>query len=288
MRSLSITNIITNRDSESFKKYLKEVSKIKDFTPEEEMLCAIKASNGDKKSKEELVKRNLKFVISVAKKYVTPQTPLEDLVNEGNIGLILAAERFDPNEKVKFISYAVWWIRKLMIEHINNYNRMVRLPLNKVTALSKLDKEISNLEQKNGYKVDINELSSDLNDEDFQFLDVLTSYKMESLDREIGGVDGSGVTLLDILSDETSFKPTDHLVDSSNYKKTLFKVLDNLKDRDKNVMILLFGLDGKEPRTLQEVSDVFNISREMVRQIKNKCLIKLSQNENLKMAYSEI
>lgn len=287
MKSLSISNLITSRENDSFKKYLKEVSKIKAFTPEEEALCAVKAYNGDNKAKEELVTRNLKFVISVAKQYVTPQSPLEDLVNEGNLGLILAAERFNPAEKVKFISYAVWWIRKVIIEHINKYNRAVRLPLNKITSLSKLDKMVSDLEQKKGYKVDIHELADELGSDEFNALEVLTTYKMDSLDRQLGGEDGDGSTLIDLLADNT-IKGSDHLVTDSDHKTSIFKGLNVLKERDKQIIILLFGLDGKEPRTLQEVSDVVGMSREMVRQVKMKSLLKLSKDNNLKTAYTEL
>lgn len=287
MKSLTISNLITSRENESFKKYLKEVSKIKPFTPEEEALCAVKAFNGDKKAKEELVTRNLKFVISVAKQYVTPQSPLEDLVNEGNLGLIMAAERFNPAEKVKFISYAVWWIRKVIIEHINKYNRAVRLPLNKITSLSKLDKVISEMEQKKGYKVDLHELSGELGNDEFEALEVLTTYRMDSLDRQLGGEDGDGSTLIDLLADNT-FNPTDHLVTDYDHKTSVLKGLETLKERDRQIVVLLFGLDGKEPRTLQEVSDIVGMSREMVRQVKNKSLLKLSKNKNLKTAYCDL
>lgn len=287
MKSLTISNLITSRENESFKKYLKEVSKIKAFTPEEEALCALKVFNGDKKAKEELVTRNLKFVISVAKQYVTPQTPLEDLVNEGNLGLLMAADRFNPNEKVKFISYAVWWIRKIIIEHINKYNRMVRLPLNKITSLSKLDKKIAEMEQNKGYKIDIHEISDEIGSDEFEALEVLTTYKMDSLDRQLGGEEGDGSTLIDLLADNT-FKASDHLVTDNDYKSSIFKGLNTLKPRDKEIMVLLFGLDGGEPRTLQEVSDIVKMSREMVRQVKNKCLLKLSKNKDLKTAYIEM
>lgn len=287
MKSLSINKLITNRENDSFKTYLKEVSKIKSFTPEEEAICAVKAFNGDLKAREELVTRNLKFVISVAKQYVTPQSHLEDLVNEGNMGLIMAAERFNPAEKVKFISYAVWWIRKIIIEHMNKYNRMVRLPLNKITSLSKLDKKISEMEQEKGYRIDIHELSDELGCEEFEALEVLTTYKMDSLDRQIGGEEGEGSTLLDLLSDNT-FGSTDCLVTDEDYKSTLFNSLNSLKERDKQIMVLLFGLDGKEPRTLQEVSDVIGMSREMVRQVKMKSLTKLSNDRNLKAAYIDL
>jgi RNA polymerase primary sigma factor len=287
MKQIGINASITSREHESFKKYLKDISKINGFTPEEERICAKKASLGDLKAREELVKRNLRFVVTVAKQYVTPSSPLEDLVNEGNLGLIMAAERFNPDQNVKFISYGVWWIKKVIIEHITKYNRMVRLPSNKVSILSKLDKKISELEQKNGYKVDIQELSNELETDEFEHLDILTTYRMDSLDKQLGN-DEDGGTLLDLLSDEKSFKATDHLVSDLDHNATILKCLDGLREKDKNIMILLFGLDGNEPRTLQEVSDIVNMSREMVRQIKNKTLIKLSKQKSIQMAYNEL
>ena len=288
MKQIGINASITSREHESFKKYLKDISKISGFTPEEEKICAKKASLGDLKAREELVKRNLRFVITVAKQYVTTASPLEDLVNEGNLGLIMAAERFNPDQNVKFISYGVWWIKKVIIEHITKYNRMVRLPSNKVSILSKLDRLISEHEQKMGYKVDIQELSEELDTDEFEHLDLLTTYRMDSLDKQLGNDDGDGGTLLDLLSDDKSFKPTDHLVSNLDQNATILKCLDGLREKDKNIMILLFGLDGNEPRTLQEVSDIVNMSREMVRQIKNKTLIKLSKQKSIQTAYNEL
>ena len=287
MKQIGINASITSREHESFKKYLKDISKISGFTPEEEKICAKKASLGDLKAREELVKRNLRFVVTVAKQYVTPSSPLEDLVNEGNLGLIMAAERFNPDQNVKFISYGVWWIKKVIIEHITKYNRMVRLPSNKVSILSKLDRKISELEQKNGYKVDIQELSNELDSDEFEHLDILTTYRMDSLDKQLGNNEDGG-TLLDLLSDDKSFKATDHLVSDLNHNSTILKCLDGLREKDKNIMILLFGLDGNEPRTLQEVSDIVDMSREMVRQIKNKTLIKLSKQKSIQTAYNEL
>ena len=170
---------------------------------------------------------------------------------------------------------------------MNKYNRMVRLPLNKITSLSKLDKKISEMEQEKGYRIDIHELSDELGCEEFEALEVLTTYKMDSLDRQIGGEDGDGSTLLDLLSDNT-FGSTDCLVSDYDYKSTLLNSLNTLKERDKQIMILLFGLDGKEPRTLQEVSDVIGMSREMVRQVKMKSLTKLSNDRNLKATYIDL
>lgn len=287
MKQFKITTKLTNRDINSFNQYLKDLSNIEVFTAEEEVICAEKASKGDKLAKEELVVRNLRFVVSVAKQYATPQIPLEDLVNEGNIGLIMAAERFNTSEGVKFISYGVWWIRKIIMEHINKNGKTVRFPANKINDLSKIDKQISKLEQENGYHVDIQQVCDTFGYDNDLFLDALNSYKMESLDRELGSEEGDGGTLLDLIADE-SINPTDYLVSDVNSKELLNTCLNILKPRDKRIMELLFGLDGKEPRTLKEVSDEVGITREMVRQVKQKSLIKLSKDNRIKLAYSEI
>ena len=288
MKQIGINASITSRESDSFNKYLKDIAKITPFTPEEERICAKKASEGDLKAREELVKRNLRFVVTVAKQYATPNSPLPDLVNEGNLGLIMAAERFNPDNKVKFISYGVWWIKKVIIEHISKYNRMVRLPSNKISLLSKLDKLISEHEQKTGYKVDIHELSGELDTDEFEDLDVLTTYRMDSLDREVGGEDEGGSTLLELLNDDTSYKNSDHLLTDNDTNISIMNSLNILRPKDKQIMILLFGLDGGEPKTLHEVSLEVDMSREMVRQIKNKTLIKLSKNKSVRLAYNEL
>jgi RNA polymerase primary sigma factor len=287
MKQIGVSSKITSRENESFNKYIKDIYKIKPFKPDEERICAIKASEGDLKAREELVRRNLRFVITVAKQYVTANSPLPDLVNEGNLGLIMAAERFNPNNNVKFISYAVWWVKKMILKHIGEHNRMVRLPSNKINVLFSLNKKLAELEQKNGYKVSVEELANHLNTDEYEGFEGLTTYHMDSLDRQFGSDDGDGGTLLDLFSDKST-KPTDYLVSNINHNSTIMACLDGLGEKDKTIMILLFGLDGNEPRTLQEVSDSVGMSREMIRQIKNKTLIKMSKNKSIKMAYSEL
>ena len=209
MKRLVISTKLTNRANHSFNQYLKEISAIDIFTPEEEAICTEKASRGDAEAINELVNRNLRFVVSVAKQYATAQNPLEDLVNEGNVGLIIAAEKFKPEMGFKFISYGVWWIRKVIIEHLTKNGRLVRIPANKVNNLSKLDKQINKLEQKLGRNVSVQELidefKSNLGGEqknnykkvisEYEFLDVLNNYKMDSLDRDISGDDNGGTSL---------------------------------------------------------------------------------------------
>jgi RNA polymerase primary sigma factor len=293
MKQLTITTKLTNRENQSFVQYLREVSEIKVLTPEEEIVLTKKASKGDKQAIEELVKRNLRFVVSVAKQYATPQNPVEDLVNEGNIGLMMAAERFDPSTGFKFISYAVWWIRKTIMEHLSKNGRLIRLPANKINALSKLDKQINELEQKLGRSVSIREVMDNYNvdvdvldalsnygksSSDLEALNMLSGYSMDSLDRELGHDEG-GSTLGDNVVDDT-FDTNDHNLLYDDMKIELNKVLDTLKPRDRQVMVALFGLDGSIPRTLKDVGDEIGVTREMVRQIKEKSLIKLRKRLN--------
>jgi RNA polymerase primary sigma factor len=280
MKQLVITSRVTNRESDSFQRYLKEIAQIPVFTPEEESACALKASLGDVKAREELIKRNLRFVVSVAKQYATAANPLEDLVNEGNIGLMKAADKFDPNMDLKFISYGVWWIRKLILEYLSKNGRMVRLPANKLNALSKLDKMITDLEQKLGRRVDIQEViaefDKELEAEDFAQLDVLNTYSVDSLDREIDSDDNTH-TLADMLADTDSYKPTDHLLSDDDVKSNLNRVLSKLKPRERIVICSIYGLEGHERKTLKEIGDDLGVSREMARQIKETALETLKE-----------
>jgi RNA polymerase primary sigma factor len=291
MKQFKVTASITKRENKSFKQYLKDVSMISMITPEEEILLTAKTSKGDKQAIDRLVKANLRFVISVAKKYATEQIPLEDLVNEGNIGLMKAAEKYSPDSGVRFISYAIWWIRKTIMEHITKYGKMVRIPANKVNSLSKLNQMVSDLEQKNGRQVDIREVASvysnEISSDDFMFLDVLTTYHMDSLDRSISYDDGGGTCLGDFLSDDNT-KSTDHLLNDSDLRQEISKILDVIKPRDKRIMEALFGLDGKIPMGLKEVGEEVGISREMVRQIKEKSLRMLRNNSRIRVAYDNL
>lgn len=288
MKQLTITTRLTNRDDESFVRYLREISEIKVLTPKEETELTKRTSKGDKEAIDELVKRNLRFVVSVAKQYATPQNPVVDLVNEGNIGLIIAAQKFDPTSGYKFISYAVWWVRKLIMEHLTKNGRMIRLPANKVGVLAKLDKQINQLEQKLGRNVSIREavdnfsldeetmdVLSNFSDslDDFEVMSALSRYGMDSLDREIGG-DENSMTLLDMVVNDT-FESNDHNLLKEELNSEIKQALNSLKFRDRQIMIALFGLDGSFPRTLKDVGDEFGITREMVRQIKQKSLLTL-------------
>lgn len=291
MKQFKISNKITDRTNESFKQYLKDISDIPMFTREEELECTKRASAGDKSAIDELVRRNLRFVISVAKQYATEKTPLEDLVNEGNIGLMLAAEKFTPDMGYKFISYAVWWVRKIILEHISKNGKTVRLPANKINDLSKFDKCINELEQKVGRNVDISEVidafGNQFSSDEFMFLDVINNYSMDSLDRQIGNEESSTSSLGDLFYDSDS-KDTDSLITDIDLKNEVSNVLDMLKPRNKQIMISLFGLDGSIPKTLKEVSDEVGITREMVRQVKEKSLRLLRTNSRIRVAYDDL
>lgn len=284
MKTFTISQKITNRSSDSFNQYLKEISAFKTFTKDEEFECAKKAKDGDKDAFDQLIKANLRFVVSVAKQYTNDDNPLEDLVNEGNIGLIMAAERFEPESGFKFISFAVFWIRKMIIEHISNKGTLIRIPANKINNLSKLDKQISELEQKNGRSVTIDEIIEELekNGEklddkaisDYRQLDFINSYQISSMDRPVNDDDSSG-SFSEMISNNDRTLDADNVTISRERTRILDDALSNLKERDKNVLIMLFGLDDDEPKTLSEVGDKFGLSREMIRNIRDKNIDKL-------------
>jgi RNA polymerase primary sigma factor len=286
MKTLRINQKITSREISSFKQYLKEVNEIPLLSPKEESDLAEKAVKGDKLAADELVTRNLRFVISVAKQYATDKISLEDLVNEGNIGLIKAVEKFDPTKGYKFISFAVWWVRKLIMEFVSNYGKSVRIPANRINELSKLNKYVSAVEQKNCHKADIeeviNQFSKEMSVDEFVLLDSLNCFSIESLDREVGTDEGSGVSVSDLMYDENDDK-TDYLLGDSDVKSEINIALSTLKPRNKKIMEMLFGMNGYQTMTLQEVGDEIGLTREMVRQVKEKSLKQMSQIKRIQL-----
>jgi RNA polymerase primary sigma factor len=288
MRVLRINQKITSRDVSSLNKYLKEVSDIPKLTNEKEVELAEKAVNGDQKAANELIIGNLRFVISVAKQYATDKILLGDLINEGNIGLIRAIEKFDPTKGYKFISFSVWWIRKTIIEYMTNHGKIVRIPLNKVNDLSKLNKLVNKAEQESSYKVDLNQLIEE-NEKDFKSTDVsvlklLGSFSVDSLDREVDTDEGNKTTALDLLADYGD-ENTDDLITQNDIKIEVNSVLNMLKPRDKKVMEMLFGIGEYRVMTLLEVGDELGLSKEMIRQIKNKSLNIMKNNSRAKLVY---
>lgn len=295
MKQLRISIKLTDRSDETLRHYLREIADIKPFTTEEETECAVKAFAGDEEAIVELAYRNLRFVVSVAKQYATDKLLLPDLINEGNIGIVLAARKFDPSKGYKFISFAVWWIRKLIIEYITNHGRIVRLPANKINNISKLEKQIHELEQKTGEKVDILEVineyetidfSIDNDDEfkDFFITESLSNISSESIDTPFG-TDEDNACLADLLMSDD--KSTDYDINEWNLKAEINSVLDDMLPRDKKIIESLFGLNGHRPMTLKEVGDEpeFALSRERVRQIRNKGLERLKKSPRIRSAF---
>jgi RNA polymerase primary sigma factor len=277
---------ITKR-TPSLNEYLRGVAEIKKFrTADEEYDCALKALNGDEKSRQDLITRNLRFVISVAKQYQSSQAPLEELINEGNVGLVEAADKFDPTKGFKFISYAVWYVRRSINDYLKGKSRLVRIPVNRTNELAILNKEINKLEQTLGreiYTEDIDNLPADKFDsERISLLMELHSSSVSSLDMPIGGEDNNN--FYDILEDNTN-KPTDYLIDSQMRKKSINDLFSILSDKQRTIMSLLFGLEGGDAKNLIEVSEIVGMSREGVRQIRDKSIVKL-RNHGLKIGYN--
>jgi RNA polymerase primary sigma factor len=279
MKSVRVTPKITKKESNSFKQYLNDISMITVFTPEEEIECCLKIANGDKKAKEELIRRNLRFVVSIAKKYETPYLLLEDLVNEGNIGLILAADRFEMNSGFKFISYAVYWIRKMIYEYISNTSKMIRVPINKVSSISKFNNKLEKMEQEFSRNIDtfevLNELEDILPKKEIENFERYVNLKVDSLDVVFNQDDNEG-TLYDLISDKSIISP-DFNLNQEDIKKQLNTMLNKLKPRDKNILISFFGLNDNVPKTLEQISEEVGLTREMIRQIKDKSIKKLQK-----------
>jgi RNA polymerase primary sigma factor len=277
---------ITQR-TPSMNEYLRGVSEIKKFrTADEEYDCALRALNGDKKSREDLITRNLRFVISVAKQYQGTNAPLEELINEGNIGLIEAADKFDPTKGFKFISYAVWYVRRSINDYLKGKSKLVRIPVNRINELSILNKEINKLEQSLGreiYTEDIDNLPDDKFDTDrISLLMEIQDSSVSSLDIPIGDKDNNNYH--DILEGSTN-KPTDFIINNELFKDSIKNLFNVLSEKQQIVMTLLFGLEDGDNKNLIEVSEIVGMSREGVRQIRDKSLIKL-RNHGLKMGYN--
>jgi len=276
MRVFRVQDRITSRETGTLKQYLTDIAAIKVFTIAEEEACARKAADGDADAIDELVLRNLRFVVTVAKQYETATIGLPDLINEGNIGLILAAKKYNLDMGFKFITYAVFWIRKLILEYLANHSKLVRLPSNKISNINKLNQRANILEQDLGREVDIAEIiekfDPDMSESDMNDLQRISSLSFESFDSPMD--DSEGGSRYDMIADDTE-KTTDHIVLDEDLKNQINSVLNILKPRDKKIMVSLFGLSGGNPLTLKEVSDEVGLTREMVRQIKEKSLVKL-------------
>ncbi|MHB1687278.1 MAG: sigma-70 family RNA polymerase sigma factor [Ignavibacteriaceae bacterium] len=281
---MKITKQFTNRESKSLDQYLLEIGKVNLITPDMEIELAKRIKKGDRHALEALTKANLRFVVSVAKQFQNQGLSLGDLINEGNLGLIKAAERFDETRGFKFISYAVWWIRQSIMQAIAEQSRMVRLPLNRVGTLNKLGKAYSKLEQEFERKPSAAELATELEMKTEEVIDTLQLYgRHVSMDAPFSGDDDKN-SLIDILPNDQQPAPDVKLMHES-LKSEVESVLSTLSEREANVLRLYFGINSERSATLEEIGERFNLTRERVRQIKEKAIRSLrhpSKSKNLK------
>ncbi len=282
MRQLKITKQVTNRETASLDKYLQEIGRVELITAEEEVKLAQAIKKGDQKALEKLTKANLRFVVSVAKQYQNQGLTLGDLINEGNLGLIKAAQRFDETRGFKFISYAVWWIRQSILQALAEQSRIVRLPLNKIGSINKINKAFSKLEQEFEREPSADELSQvlELTADDIKE-SMRTSGRHVSMDAPL--VSGEDSSLLDVLEDEDQPFP-DHSLISESLRREIERALSTLTTREADVIRLYFGLEvGEQPMTLEEIGDRFDLTRERVRQIKEKAIRRLKHTSRSKI-----
>jgi RNA polymerase primary sigma factor len=280
MRALKITQKITSRESQSLDKYLNEISKINLITAEEEVNLAKRIRAGDDIALQKLVNANLRFVVSVAKQYQQGGMTLGDLVNEGNLGLIKAASRFDEKRGFKFISYAVWWIRQSILQALAEQTRIVRLPLNRIGSLNKMNQTFSALEQKFQREPTDEELAvvMETTPEEVGKIKSHKTYKV-SMDAPLGS-DSDGGTMMDVMADEDAHQPDSDLIDIS-LKKEIQQSLARLSEREAAVLTLYYGLTGGHALSLHDISEKFDLSTERVRQIKDKATRKLRSTPRL-------
>lgn len=283
MRQLKITKSITNRESASLDKYLQEIGKEDLITVEEEVELAQRIRKGDRLALEKLTKANLRFVVSVAKQYQNQGLSLPDLINEGNLGLIKAAEKFDETRGFKFISYAVWWIRQSILQALAEQSRIVRLPLNQVGSLNKINKAISKYEQDNERLPSPEELAEMMDLPKEKIIDTLrVSGRHVSVDAPF--VEGEDNTLLDVLDNKDSPIADDMLMNES-LSREIERSLATLTERERDIIRLFFGI-GCQEMTLEEIGEKFGLTRERVRQIKEKAIRRLRHTSRSKLLKS--
>ncbi|HLU80642.1 MAG TPA: sigma-70 family RNA polymerase sigma factor [Flavobacteriaceae bacterium] len=281
MRQLKITKQVTNRETASLDKYLQEIGKVDLITADEEVELAQRIRAGDGRALEKLTKANLRFVVSVAKQYQNQGLTLPDLINEGNLGLIKAAKRFDETRGFKFISYAVWWIRQSILQALAEQSRIVRLPLNKIGSINKINKTYAFLEQSHERPPSAEEIAKEL---DMTITDVKESMKNSgrhiSMDAPL--VEGEDSNLYDVLRSGESPNPDKGLVHES-LRTEIERALETLTPREADVIRLYFGLGNQNPMTLEEIGETFDLTRERVRQIKEKGVRRLKHTSRSKI-----
>ena len=281
MRQLKITKQVTNRETASLDKYLQEIGKVDLITADEEVELAQRIKAGDQRALEKLTKANLRFVVSVAKQYQNQGLTLPDLINEGNLGLIKAAQRFDETRGFKFISYAVWWIRQSILQALAEQSRIVRLPLNKIGSINKINKTYAFLEQAHERPPSAEEIAKEL---DMTINDVKESLKNSgrhvSMDAPL--VEGEDSNLYDVLRSGESPNPDRDLLHES-LRTEIERALETLTPREADVIRLYFGLGDQHPMTLEEIGETFDLTRERVRQIKEKAIRRLKHTSRSKI-----
>lgn len=282
MRQLKITKQVTNRETASLDKYLQEIGKVELITAEEEVALAQRIRQGDKAALEKLTKANLRFVVSVSKQYQNQGLSLPDLINEGNLGLIKAAQRFDETRGFKFISYAVWWIRQSILQALAEQSRIVRLPLNKIGAINKINKAFSQLEQSYEREPNADEIADLLEIPENEVKDSLrNSGRHVSMDAPL--VQGEDTTMYDVIKpDDSTPSPESGLLYES-LKKEINRAISTLTPREADVIRYYFGLDGEHALTLEEIGEKFELTRERVRQIKEKAVRRLKHTSRSKI-----
>ncbi len=282
MRQLKITQNITNRENQSLEKYFQEVNKVDLLTIEEEVELAKRIKEGDEVALEKLVKANLRFVVSVAKQYQNRSLTLNDLINEGNLGLIKAARKFDHTRGFKFISYAVWWIRQSIMQALAEQSRLVRLPLNKVGTISKISQASSALEQRLERMPTEEELANilEMDEEDIKNTMRITT-KQLSVDTPFE--EGESSSLLDVLADDSVESTDEQIAYRDSLSIETERALSTLSEREKQIIKMFFGIGEENPMSLEQISEVLELTRERVRQIKEKALRRLRHSAKSKL-----
>ncbi|MCH7513559.1 MAG: RNA polymerase sigma factor RpoD/SigA [Bacteroidetes bacterium] len=274
MRQLKVTKSITNRSSESLNKYLQDISKEQMVTPEEEVALARRIKQGDQAALDKMVRANLRFVVSVAKKYQNSALSLNDLINEGNIGLVKAAQRFDETKGFKFISYAVWWIRQSIIQAISEQSRLIRMPLNKVDSLGKINAAIMKIEQHEERTPTAEELAKIVSMDKNEVLKVMNlAGRHVSVNAPFKAEESN--SLLDVLEDKEMDRADTHMDRINSLKIETERALSSLTEQEKEVVKLYYGLSTGQPLTLGEIGEKFDLTNERIRQIKLRALAKL-------------
>jgi RNA polymerase primary sigma factor len=285
MRQLKITKSITNRESQSLEKYLQEIGKVELISPEEEVKLAILIKQGSQTALEKLTKANLRFVVSVAKQYQNQGLTLSDLINEGNVGLIKAAQRFDETRGFKFISYAVWWIRQSILQALAEQSRIVRLPLNKVGLTNRISKAYSQLEQEFEREPTAEEIATLLDVETEEVAATLgAAARHVSMDQPFS--DGEEVTLIDVMENPNSESCDRNLIFNISLTQEINRSLSTLTERQKDVIRYFFGIGVDHALSLEDIGERYNLTRERGRQIKDKAISKLRTVSRCKLLKS--